>query len=68
MFLDVVERGVRLGAFVCDEPMLAVYAVGALGVRAAEWWTPDAPFSARKVADTYAEYAVRLLGPAHPTD
>ncbi|MCW2779367.1 MAG: TetR family transcriptional regulator [Frankiales bacterium] len=68
MFLDVVERGVRLGAFAPEEPLLAVYAVGALGVRAAEWWTPDSPFSASKVADTYAEYAVRLLGPATPTE
>ncbi len=67
MFLDVVERGVRLGAFDTEQPLLAVYAVGALGIRAAEWWNAEAPFSAQQVADTYAEYAVRLLSPARPT-
>lgn len=61
MFADVIERGRRLGAFTADDPLLAVYAIGAMGVRAAEWWTPDAPRTAQQVADTYAGFAVRLL-------
>ncbi|MCW2543536.1 MAG: putative transcriptional regulator, TetR family, partial [Frankiales bacterium] len=60
-FLDVIERGLRLGEFRAPEPMLAVYAVGGMGVRAAEWWTEDSTFTAEQVADTYADFAVRLL-------
>ncbi|MGX1806273.1 TetR/AcrR family transcriptional regulator [Nocardia sp. NPDC055321] len=61
MFLDVIERGVRLGAFAAPEPWLSVAAIGAMGIRAAEWWTPQAPFGADKVADTFADFALRLL-------
>ena len=61
MFLDVIERGVRLGEFVVQSPRLAVLAIAAMGVRAAEWWAPDSPESASEVADTFADYAVKLL-------
>lgn len=61
MFLDVVERGVRLGRFHIEVPELGVAAVGAMGVRAAERWYVEGPFSAELVADTYAEFAVKLL-------
>ncbi|MCW2615314.1 MAG: TetR family transcriptional regulator, partial [Frankiales bacterium] len=61
MFLDVIDRGVRLGAFDDAQPRLAVLAIAAMGVRAAEWWTPDYPTSVTEIADTYAEYALRLL-------
>lgn len=60
-FLDVIARGQRLGAFTDVKPRLAVQAVAALGIRAAEWWTPDEPDTAAEVADTYAHFAVRLL-------
>ena len=61
MFLDVIERGCDLGAFTVSDPLLAVYAVGAMGVRAAEWWTADAPRTPDQVGDTYADFALRLL-------
>jgi AcrR family transcriptional regulator len=61
MFLDVIDRGVRKGAFSVPDPLLAVMAIGAMGVRAAEWWTPAADRTAEQVADTYAGFAVRIL-------
>lgn len=61
MFVDVIERGVRRGAFSVAEPGLAVMAIGAMGVRAAEWWTAAADRTAEQVADTYAGFAVRIL-------
>lgn len=61
MFVDVIERGRTLGAFRVDDPLLAVYAIGAMGLRVAEWWTPAADRSADQIADTYADFAVRLL-------
>ncbi|MEU0545354.1 TetR/AcrR family transcriptional regulator [Nocardia sp. NPDC005978] len=61
MFLNVIERGVRLGSFTVSDPWLSVAAIGAMGIRAAEWWTPQAPFDADKVADTFAGFAIALL-------
>ena len=61
LFLDVIERGQRLGAFTATDPMLAVAAIGAMGIRVAEWWSPDIGISVDEVADTYAEFAVKLL-------
>jgi AcrR family transcriptional regulator len=61
VFIDVIERGVRLGVFSVTEPLLAVNAIGGMGIRAAEWWTPDDPHSISDVATSYAGFAVKLL-------
>lgn len=61
LLLDVIERGVRLGAFDVDEPVLAVAAIGAMGIRAAEWWNDNLSWSAERVADVYATFALRIL-------
>lgn len=60
-FADVIERGIARGEFKVVEPMLALYAIGGMGIRAIEWWTPDSPFSAEQVAETYAGFAIGLL-------
>lgn len=62
LFLDVIERGQRLGAFHAPDPMLAVAAIGAMGMRVAEWWHPDVGVSIDDLADTYAGFAIKLLG------
>ena len=61
MFIDVVERGQRLGAFAPVDPMLAVAAIGAMGIRVAEWWHPDVGLSVDEVEETYATFARKLL-------
>jgi len=61
LFLDVVERGQRLGAFAAVDPMLAVAAIGAMGIRVAEWWRPDVGVSVEDLEETYASFAVKLL-------
>jgi AcrR family transcriptional regulator len=61
MFLDVIERGLRLGVLRSDDPLLTVAAIGAIGVRAAEWWSPGHERTPDQIADTYADFAVRLL-------
>lgn len=61
MFVDVIERGMRLGIFSVAEPVLAVQAIGSMGVRAAEWWTPDSDFTIDDVADTYADFGLKLV-------
>ena len=61
MFIDVVERGQRLGVFTGVDPMLAVAAIGAMGIRVAEWWHPDVGVSIDEVEATYAAFACKLL-------
>jgi AcrR family transcriptional regulator len=61
LFLDVIDRGQRLGAFSAVDPMLAVAAIGAMGIRVAEWWSPDVGVTVDEVAETYALFATKLL-------
>lgn len=68
LMTDVIERGARLGAFDVIDTHLTVMAIGAMGIRAAEWWTPESPHTKDHVADTYAEFAVRLLTDAKGED
>lgn len=60
-FHDVVARGQRLGVFVDDNPMLLIQAIGGLGVRAPEWWTPESGISADEVVTGFTAFAERIL-------
>lgn len=62
LFLDVVERGVAAGVFRCDDPWLAVAAIGGMGIRVAEWYDPRGPYTVETVAQSYAELTLRMLG------
>lgn len=57
---DVLERGLRLGAFHVEEPWLAVAAIGAMGIRVAAWYRPGSPYSIEQVCERYADFAVKL--------
>ena len=48
-----------LGRIMRDNPNFA--AVGAMGIRVADWWHPDLGVTADEVADAYAAFAVKLL-------
>ncbi len=61
LFLDVIERGQRLGAFAPADPMLVVAAIGAMGIRVAEWWHPEVGIGIEQVEQTYAEFARKLV-------
>jgi AcrR family transcriptional regulator len=61
LFVDVVERGQRLGAFRPVDPMLAIAAIGGMGIRVAEWWHPRLGLDIDTVAETYAGFAVSML-------
>lgn len=64
LFVDVIERGARLGVFEIDHPWLGLAAIGGMGIRVAEWWDPGLGFDVESVAAEYARFAVRLLTPA----
>ena len=63
LFLDVIERGTRLGVFDVEQPWLGLAAIGGMGIRVAEWWDPAFGFDVDTVSETYARFAVRLLTP-----
>jgi len=61
LFIDVINRGVRLEVFRVPDAWLATAAIGAMGLRVAEWWRDDLPFSIEDVAGAYRLFALRLL-------
>src|SRR5207237_10067195 len=61
LITDVIDRGMKLGVFHVAEEWLATAAVGAMGLRVAEWWDDALGYTVDQVADSYATYAVRLL-------
>lgn len=61
MFLDVVKRGIDNGAFRSPDPWLAVAAIAAMGLRVSEWFEPGGLRSVEEVADSYSEFALKLL-------
>lgn len=61
LFIDVIERGRQLGVFNPVNEYLAVTAIAAMGVRAAEWWRSDSTLTPAHIAETYSTFAVRLL-------
>lgn len=61
LFIDVIERGVRMGVFSSTDAFLDGKAIGAMGIRLPEWWTPAAPRTREQVLERYCEYAVKLV-------
>jgi AcrR family transcriptional regulator len=59
---EVILRGIRLGVFKVPDPLLALAAIGAMGLRVANWYTPDCGKRVDEIADTYGEFALRILG------
>lgn len=60
--LDIIERGRRLRVFDCPDPWLAVAAIGAMGIRVAAWFRPGGDRTVEDVCDSYAEFALRIVG------
>jgi AcrR family transcriptional regulator len=61
MIVDVIERGVRLGRFRCDDPFLATAIMGAAGIRVAVWLPADDRYDTDRVVASYADYALKLV-------
>lgn len=60
--LDVIARGQQHGVFAEVDAFLAGRAIGGMGARTPEWWTPAAPRDAEQVAEAYARFALAILG------
>ena len=59
--IDVIERGVRLGRFHCDDPFLATAALGAMGIRVAAWLPTRGGYSVDEVVAAYSEFALKIV-------
>jgi AcrR family transcriptional regulator len=60
--LDIIERGIRLGSFQCEDAWLAVAAIGAMGIRVAAWFRPGGRHTTEQVCERYADFALRIVG------
>ena len=64
MLQDALEDGKRDGSFDVADVALLPQAIAGMGVRVGNWFGPDQPYSRDDVADSYAEYALRMAGAA----
>lgn len=62
LLADVIQRGIQMGTFKVRHAWLALAAIGGAGMRVAHWYTPAFEQSAEEVADSYAEFALRIVG------
>jgi len=62
LIIDLVKRGIELGAFDATDPWLATAAIGGMGLRVAYWFSPDADQDINTLVETYGLYALRILG------
>ena len=60
--LAVIARGQTTQVFGDVDTVLVATVLGDIGVRLPEWWTPEFPRTRDQIADTYAEFALKLLG------
>jgi AcrR family transcriptional regulator len=62
LLMHVLRDGQKAGVFDIPDVFLAAAALGAMGLRVAEWYTPATGISVDTVARTYSGFALRLLG------
>ena len=62
LLLSTIESGMAAGVFTVPDSYLATAAIGAMGIRVAEWYRPNPELSVEAVADAYALFGLRLLG------
>lgn len=64
LLTDVIQRGIDRGRFRIPSAGLAVAAIGGMGVRVAHWYSTQLGLQADTVADTYADFALRIVDAA----
>lgn len=59
---DVLADGARSGKFRLVDPTLTAIAIGGLGMQIAHWFAPGMSYTRERVADAYAQMALRMAG------
>ncbi|MEO3784670.1 TetR/AcrR family transcriptional regulator [Actinocorallia sp. B10E7] len=62
LLLGILDDGLARGVFDVPDSYLALTAISGMGMRVANWYGPDTPYTPDQVADSYAEFALRLAG------
>lgn len=62
LLIQVLVNGAERGAFQITDVLLTGTAISGMGIRVANWFGPDMPFSGEQVADAYVELALRMVG------
>jgi AcrR family transcriptional regulator len=57
----IISRGIARGVFAVGNAGLASFAILEMSVSIARWFREDGPLSAERVADQYAEFALRIV-------
>jgi AcrR family transcriptional regulator len=66
LLLQVLGEGAEAGAFAVADDGLAAIAIAGIGLRVANWFGPDQPYSREEVADAFAAFALRIVGANPP--
>jgi AcrR family transcriptional regulator len=64
LVLTALEDGKRDGSFDIEDVVLLTRAIAGMGLQVGNWFGPDVPHGRDEVADSYAEYALRMAGAA----
>jgi AcrR family transcriptional regulator len=59
---EILERGVAQGVFSVEDADLAAIAIGSMCIRVAYWYSHGEAPDPEVLADTYARFALRLVG------
>lgn len=63
LLLEIIRRGQTEGVFhLVHDPLLAGSAIGAMGIRVAEWYTDNHPLSIEEVEEAYADFGCQIVG------
>lgn len=62
LLLGVLRAGVERGVFAMRDVTLAAIAISSMGVRVANWFGPDQPYTREQVADAFTDFALQIAG------
>ncbi|MEU1728934.1 TetR/AcrR family transcriptional regulator [Nonomuraea sp. NPDC005692] len=62
LLIDIIDEGIAAGVFAVPDAFLAVTAISGMGMRVANWYDSALPYEPYEVADTYADFALRITG------
>ncbi len=62
LLIDVIERGIEQGVFNVPDTVMALRAIGGMGMRVAYWYEPGCGRTPEEVGGFFAEFARRIVG------
>ena len=67
LLIDIIVQGQKEGVFrLSHDPLLAASAIGAMGLRVAEWYSSDHRLSVSEIEEAYADFGCQIVGAEVP--